>query len=92
MKTLRNRLDPGSKVLAAQYFRCIVQRESESVSKFIRRLEQTFHIAHGQDCLTQETKEVFLFGQLQDGLCPDIRQNLSVSGALMYKELGTVSV
>ena len=35
----------------------------------------------------QETKEAFLYSQLQDGLRTDLMQNPSVSGALAYKEL-----
>ena len=87
LKTLRSRLDSGNKILAAQDFRRTAQRETESVPDFIRRLERAFRIAYGRDCLTQETKEAFLYGQLQDGLRTDLMRNPSVSGALAYKEL-----
>ena len=39
---LRSKLDPGSRAMAAQDFRHLMQRESESVSNFVRRLERTF--------------------------------------------------
>ena len=41
---LRTRLDPGNNTLAALDFRHITQKETESVSEFIRRLEHTFQI------------------------------------------------
>ena len=87
LKVLCCRLDPGTKALAAQDFRRTVQKKAEPVSDFIRRLERTFPIAYGRDCLTQETEEMFLYGQLQDGLHHDLMQSPSVSGALAYKEL-----
>ena len=46
---LRIRLDPGNNTLAALDFRHITQKETESVSEFIRRLEHTFQIAFGHD-------------------------------------------
>ena len=42
IKVLAMRLDPGSKVLAAQDFRHIAQEEKEKVSNLICRLEKTF--------------------------------------------------
>ena len=44
---LRNRLDPGSRSLAAQDFRHATQREFETVADFILRLEQAFRSAYG---------------------------------------------
>ena len=63
---LRTRLDPGNKTLAALDFRHIIQKETESVSDFIRRLERTFQIAFGHDPMSAETKDVLLYGKLQD--------------------------
>ena len=47
-QALRTRLDPGGRALAAQDFRHTVQRESEAVGDFVRRLERTFQIAYGR--------------------------------------------
>ena len=69
---LRTRLDPGNKTLAALDFRHIIQKETESVSDFIRRLERTFQIAFGHDPMSAETKDVLLYGKLQDGLRIDL--------------------
>jgi hypothetical protein len=84
---LRARLDPGNKVIAAQDFRHTTQEESEKVADFIRRLERTFRIAYGSDHFNQETREALLYGQLHEGLRPDLMQNSTVSGALTYQEL-----
>ena len=66
--TLRTRLDPGNKTLAAVDFRHITQKENESVSDFIMRLERTFQLAFGHDNMLLETRDVLLYGKLQDGL------------------------
>ena len=50
-------------------------------------MEREFHIAYKNDKLSQDTREAFLHGQLQDGLHPGLMQNPSVSGALTYQEL-----
>ena len=76
------RLDPGNKVLAAQDFRHTMQKDAEVVADFIRRLERTFRLAYGNDRLSLETREAFLYSQLQEGLRTDLMQNPSVSGAL----------
>ena len=79
-----------SKVLAAQDFRHIRhirQKEKESVADFIYRMEKEFHIAYKNDTLSRDTREAFLYGQLQDGLHPELMYNPSVSGALTYQEL-----
>ena len=46
---MQDRLDPGSKGMAAQDFRHTVQSPKESVSDFIRRLEQVFCRAYGKE-------------------------------------------
>ena len=84
---LRKKLEIKSKVMAAQDFRHIRQKEKESVADFIYRMEKEFHVAYKNDMLSQETREAFLYGQLQDGLHPELMQNPSVSGALTYQEL-----
>ena len=43
----RLKVDLGSKVLAGQDFRHTMQKETESVADFIRRLECVFQIAYG---------------------------------------------
>lgn len=40
---------------------------------------------------SQETREALLYGQLQEGLRPDLMQNPPVSGALTYQELCMVA-
>ena len=45
VKSLKSRLDPGSRTLAAQDFRHTVQADAESVGDYIRRLERNFQIA-----------------------------------------------
>ena len=64
------------KALAAQDFRDTVQSPKESVSDFIRRLEQIL-----------ETRNTLLHGQLQEGLSDALIKAPAVSGALAYQEL-----
>ena len=86
-KSMRERLDPCSKVMAGQDFRRTMQRDGEAVSDFICRLEKAYSIAYGTDKMTKETKDVMLYGQLQEGLRLSIVKSPSVSGALSYREL-----
>ena len=86
-KEMQNRLDPGSKALAAQDFRHTVQGPKESVSDFIRRLEQVFRRAYGKEQISAETRSTLLHGQLQDGLSDILMRAPAVSGALTYQEL-----
>ena len=87
VKTLKERLDPGSKVLAGQDFRHTTQGETESVADFIRRLERTFQIAFGSGVMSTETREAILYGQMQEGLRWELMRSPNVSGAMAYKEL-----
>ena len=87
LPALRQRLDQESKILAAQDFRHTVQKQPEKVADFIRRLERAFHIAYGGDSMGKETREAFLFGQLQEGLRLDLMHSPAVSGARTYQEL-----
>ena len=87
VQALRDHLDLGSKVLAAQEFRHTTQGESEKVTDYISRLERAFRIAYGKDNLSQETRHAMLFGQLHEGLRMELMRSPTVSGAMTYKEL-----
>ena len=84
---MQDRLDPGIKALAAQDFRHTVQSPKESVSDFIRRLEQVFRRAYGKEQMSTETRDTLLHGQLQEGLSDALIRAPAVSGALTYQEL-----
>ena len=85
---LRMCLDHGNKTLADLDFRHITQKETESVSDFIRRLECTFQIAFGRDPMSAETGDVLLNGKLQDDLQIDLVSRApAISGAQNYQEL-----
>ena len=56
--------DPGSCALATQEFRNALQREKESVSDYITRVEQSFQITYGHERLTLETRDAFLYSHL----------------------------
>ena len=85
--SLRSRLDPGSKIMAAQDFRHAAQEENEKVGDFIRRLEQLFKLAYGRDIISAETRGTLLYGQLQEGLRHRIMEAPAVSGATNYQAL-----
>ena len=68
VKALHAHLDPGRQALAAQDFRHAMQRETESVATYITRLERAFQIVYGHERLTAETRDAFLYSQLQAGL------------------------
>ena len=87
VEALRSRLDPGSKAVAAQDFRHTMQRDSEPVSDFVRRLERTFRIAYGRDEMSNETRDTLLYCQLQEGLRYELMKGPAVSGATKYQEL-----
>jgi len=87
VEKLREVLGPGSRVLAAQDFRHTCQDDNETVAAFIRRLERTFRVAYGHEKLKPETRDMLLYGQLQEGLRHDLMRSPNVSGALTYKEL-----
>jgi len=65
-QALQNRLDPGCRALAAQDFCHTIQRGSESVSDFIRRLERTFQVAYGRDPMSTETHDTLLHSCKRD--------------------------
>ena len=73
--------------MAAQDFRHLMQRESESVSNFVRRLERTFQLAYGCDGMLPETRDALLYSQLQEGLRDNLMEGPAVSGAVDYQAL-----
>ena len=86
-QAFNSRLEHGSKALAAQDFRHLSQKEHESVSDFISRLEKTFQLAYGHDSMTIETRHTLLHSQLQEGLRQEIMSGPAVSGAEAYQAL-----
>ena len=87
VEALRAHLESGRCALAAQEFRNAIQREKESVSDYISRLERTFQVACGHKNLTAETRDTLLYGQLQAGLKLILMESPAVSGSLSYKQL-----
>jgi len=63
-QALRSRLDTGSHVLAAQDFRYSLQRDSDAVSDYIRRLDRAFQVAYGHEKLTVEMQDAPQYNQL----------------------------
>ena len=86
VSALKKRLEP-SKTLAAQDIRRTGQRDQESVSDYIRRLEKMFRLAYGRDKMTSETRDALLFGQMHEGLQYELMESPAVSGATGYKQL-----
>ena len=84
VKALRERVDPGHRTVAAQDFRHIRQREAETVADLNGRMERTFQLAYG---MSLETRQMLLYGQLQEGLRDDIMKSPAVSGSLTYPSL-----
>ena len=87
IKALKERLDPGNQTLAALDFRHLSQKLNEPVSNLIGRLEKVFQIGFGQENLSKETREMLLYGQLQEGLTYTLMESPAVSGAQDYKGL-----
>jgi len=87
VQSLKSRLEPGSKTLAAQDLHHTVQSDSESVADYIRRLERNFHIAYGRDGIIAEARDALLYGQLHEGLCYEIMKAPGVSGVDSYSAL-----
>ena len=84
---LRGRLDPGSRALVAQDFRHAAQREGETVTDYISRLEQLFRRAYGREGMSDETRDTLLHSQLQEGLRYELMKAPAVSGSHTYREL-----
>ena len=87
VKALRARLDSGSRAVAAQDFRHLSQKMTESVADFICRLEKTFRRAYGHEQMSEETRSTLLYGQLNEGLKYSLIKAPAVSGASEYQQL-----
>ena len=87
VEALRNRLDPGSKMLGALEFRHMQQQAKQGVSEFITRLEKACREAYGREPMSKETRDTLLFAQLQDGLRYELVRASAVSGALSHEQL-----
>ena len=82
VKSLRECLEPCSKVMVGQDFRQTMQKDTETDADFICRLERIFCIAFGSDKLSKETKDTMLYGQLQEGLLLSIIRSLAYRAPL----------
>ena len=87
VEVLRSQLDAGSTTLATQDFRHAMQRDSESVADFIRRLKRMFRIVYSCKWMSEETRATLLYWQLQEGLCCKVMRAPAVFGATKYQEL-----
>ena len=59
VKALKGRIDSGLRMLAAKDFRHTRQKEAETVTDFISRLEWTLQLAYiWRDPMSQETRDV----------------------------------
>ena len=81
IKAVKERFDPGNQTLAALDFRHLSQKLNETASDFIGQLEKVFQIGFGQENLSKETREMLLYGQLQEGLTNTLMESPAVSGA-----------
>ena len=81
---LKSRLDPGSKIMAAQDFCHTSQEEDKMVGDFIHWLEQHFKRAYGRDAISTEMQSTLLYGQLQEGLRYCFVEAPAMSGATDY--------
>ena len=86
-RALHTRLETGSRMLVAQDFRHITQKDGETVNDFICRLEYTFRVAYGRDTMSIDTRNALLYGQLQEGLLQEVMRAPAVSGAQGYSQL-----
>ena len=87
MKVLKGRLDPRTRVIAAQDFRHAAQEDEEKVCDFIHRLEHLFILAYGHESMSDETRSTLIYRQLQEGLKQKIMKAPAVSGATDYQAL-----
>ena len=71
--------------MAAQDFRYMFQREGETITDFIRRLECSFQLAYGQDGIQPETRDTLLHSKLQEGLKQNMTEADVVCGVMSYK-------
>ena len=87
ISSLQSRLDPCSRVVAAQDFRHASQHDGELVANYIRRLEQIFRVAYGRETMSDETRNALLHSQLQEGLSYELMKIPAISGSHFYQEL-----
>ena len=87
VKALISRLEPHSKAVAAKGFSHSMQKDSRSVSDFIRRMERLFRIAYGRNSMCIETCETLLYCQLQEGLRYELMKAPALSAATKYQKL-----
>jgi len=80
VQVLQTRLDCGHQAVAAHDFRHLSQRSSETVSDFICRLEKTFRRAYGNEQMCEDTRNILLYGQLNERL----KYNLIKSPVVSY--------
>ncbi len=73
--SLRERLDPGGRMLAVQDFRIVSQKDEETVADFIRRARKAL-----RDGLGSETRNTLLHSQIQEGLRLELMRAPPVSG------------
>jgi len=57
------------------------------VSDFLRWLEHIYQTAFGRENLSPKTRDMLLYGQLQECLSYSLMESPSVSGAQNYQEL-----
>ena len=55
------------------------------MSNFIGQLEDVFQTGFRRERLSNETREMLLYGQLQEGLLLTLMESPAVSGAQDYK-------
>ena len=84
---LKSRLEPRDRAVAAQDFRHAIQKTSETVADYIRRIERAFQLAYGRDNILRDTREMILLTQLKEGLLYQLVESPAVSGARSYSEL-----
>ena len=84
-RTLKERLDHGNQALTALDFDHTSQRPDECVSNFIGQLEDVFQTGFRREHLSNDTREMLLYGQLQEGLLLTLMESPAVSGAQDYK-------
>ena len=60
-RSLRGRLDPGGRVVAAQDFQHVAQQPAEPVADYVRRLECTFRRAYGRETLGRDQEYIVVW-------------------------------
>lgn len=77
----------GAESWQLRTFAIPARSEDENESAFIRRLERAFHVPYGDDQLKSETRDMLLYGQLQEGLLRSLMRGANVSSALHIQGL-----